>query len=52
MEPPCLDILPEIIYEDSDYLVVDKPPYIIVHTGGGFHYNTILGLLEHELKYT
>lgn len=30
IEPPILDIVPEIIYEDKDLLIVDKPPSVLV----------------------
>jgi len=29
-------------------LVVDKPSSMIVHTGGGYHYNTLMGVLFFE----
>ena len=40
-----LDLKINIIHEDEYYLVVDKPPSMIVHTGGGYHYNTLMGVL-------
>jgi len=30
---------------------VNKPPSLTIHTGGGFHYNTLISIMEHELKY-
>ncbi len=37
-----------IISEDDDYLVVDKPAGLQVHSGGSFHHNTIVGQLERQ----
>jgi 23S rRNA-/tRNA-specific pseudouridylate synthase len=50
LEPPCLNILPEIIFQNNDLLVINKPPNLVVHMGGGYFYNTLLGLVKHELK--
>jgi tRNA pseudouridine synthase 9 len=47
-EPPILDIPIAIVHEDEGYLVVDKPPSMIVHTGGGYHFNTLMGVLYYE----
>jgi 23S rRNA-/tRNA-specific pseudouridylate synthase len=46
VEPPVLDLPIDIIDESDDYLIINKPPSIIVHTGGGHHYNTIENLLK------
>lgn len=40
----------DILYEDDDLLAVDKPPSMPVHEGGSYKYNTLMGILEHELK--
>jgi 23S rRNA-/tRNA-specific pseudouridylate synthase len=48
IEPPVLDIPIEIIHEDELFLVVNKPPAMIVHTGGGYFYNTLAGILFFE----
>jgi 23S rRNA-/tRNA-specific pseudouridylate synthase len=32
-------------------LVVEKPPSMTVHTGGGYHYNTLLAILHYEMGY-
>lgn len=52
VEPPVLDLPIKIVYEDDMYLVIDKPPSMIVHTGGGYHYNCVVGILffEHNQK--
>ena len=49
IEPPIVNILPDIIHEDENYFIVDKPPYMTVHTGGGYHYNTVFGLLRYKI---
>lgn len=41
MEPPTLNITPEIIYEDDKLLVVDKPPSFLCHAGAGNNFNTL-----------
>lgn len=52
VEPPILDLPIEIVYEDQQFVVVSKPPSMIVHTGGGYHYNCLTSILhfEHNLK--
>ena len=50
-EPPCLDLPVEIVQETEDYVVICKPPSLIVHTGGGHHFNTVEGLLKYEMGY-
>lgn len=42
--------MPEIIYEDSNLLVVNKPPSIPVHYCGSHYFNTVIGLLKFEMK--
>lgn len=32
-------------------MVVDKPPSIVVHTGGGQHYNTVMAIMKHRMGY-
>ena len=39
----------EVIYQDDNLIAVDKPPSIPVHEVGSFKYNTLLGILEHEM---
>lgn len=50
-EPPVLDLPIEIVDESEDFLVINKPPSLTVHTGGGHHYNTIENILKYEHKY-
>lgn len=50
-EPPILDVPIKIIHDDEEFLVVYKPPSMIVHTGGGYHFNTLMGLLYFEHGY-
>jgi tRNA pseudouridine synthase 9 len=50
-EPPVLDLPIEICSETEDFLIISKPPSIIVHTGGGHHYNTVESLLKYEKGY-
>jgi 23S rRNA pseudouridine1911/1915/1917 synthase len=52
VEPPILDLDVKVIKEDEDFLCVNKPPGITIHTGGGYHYNTLLALMFFELKET
>ena len=56
--PEPSDLLPEalplnIVYEDRDLLVVNKPPGLVVHPGAGHRQGTLLNALLHhcpELK--
>ena len=45
-EPPILNLDIKIIAENQEILVVEKPTSIIVHTGGGYHFNTLIKILE------
>ncbi|MCL1936959.1 MAG: RluA family pseudouridine synthase [Candidatus Azobacteroides sp.] len=50
-----LEIIPEniplnIVYEDSDVLVVDKPPGLVVHPGHGNYTGTLLNAVAWHLK--
>ena len=52
---PHLDILParidlEIIYEDKDLLVVNKPAGMVVHPGAGNWDNTLVNALIYKYK--
>lgn len=38
----------KVIQEDDELIGVEKPPGITIHTGGGYHYNTLLALLYFE----
>ncbi|CAD8104915.1 unnamed protein product [Paramecium primaurelia] len=48
VEPPILDLPVDIVYEDDSFVVVSKPPSMIVHTGGGYHYNCLSAILHFE----
>lgn len=52
IEPPVLDLPIEIVHEDDQFVVVSKPPSMIVHTGGGYHYNCLVSILhfDHGIK--
>lgn len=47
-EPPVPNVAIEIIEADDDYVVVNKPAGIPVHTGGQYRKNTVHGILEAE----
>lgn len=32
-------------------MIVNKPPSVIVHTGGGHHFNTVESLLKYEYGF-
>jgi len=38
----------ETLYEDSDLLVVNKPPHLVVHPAGGYRYTTLLNALHRK----
>lgn len=44
-EPPVSANLPETIYEDQNYIVVNKPAGIPVHPVGTYYYNTLQQIL-------
>ena len=49
-EPQCVDILPEnipieIVYEDDDLLVVNKPKGMVVHPAAGHYSGTLVNAL-------
>lgn len=52
VEPPTLDLEVEVIREDENFVAINKPPSLTIHTGGGYHYNTLLAILyfEHKMK--
>jgi len=31
-------------------LVVNKPPFIVIHEGGGYFYNTLQNVIKYELN--
>jgi len=41
----------EIISEDEDYVVVNKPCSISVHEAGPYYYNSLTQILVHELHF-
>lgn len=47
-EPPVIDQPIDIIFEDAELLVIDKPGSIPVHPSGRFFQNSILQILENE----
>ena len=52
-----LEILPQeipldIVYEDDDVLVVDKPAGMVVHPGHGHYYGTLVNALAYYLNIT
>lgn len=49
-EPVPEDIPLTVLYEDSDYIVVDKPPGMVVHQGAGHHTGTLVNALLHHCQ--
>ena len=52
-EPEKLEVLPEdipldIVYEDSDVIVIDKPAGLVVHPANGNHTGTLVNALMHH----
>ncbi|MEK7260676.1 MAG: pseudouridine synthase, partial [Pseudomonadota bacterium] len=43
------DIPLDIVYEDGDLLVINKPPGLVVHPGAGNREGTLLNALLHHL---
>lgn len=41
LEPPVLNIIPKILFEDENIIVVDKPPSMLVHPGAGSNFTTV-----------
>ncbi len=53
-EPKKLDLTPvdmplDIVYQDSDIAVINKPQGVTVHAGGGTHGNTLVNYLLYHL---
>jgi len=44
-EPPVLDLPIEVLLENNDMIVVDKPPSMPVHEVGNYKFNTLVGIL-------
>jgi 23S rRNA pseudouridine1911/1915/1917 synthase len=40
----------EIIYEDSHLIIVNKPPFLVVHPAGKYYFKTLTHLLEEKLS--
>jgi 23S rRNA pseudouridine1911/1915/1917 synthase len=38
----------DIVYEDEDILIINKPPGLVVHPGAGHHHATLLNALLHH----
>jgi len=54
-EPKNLEILPqdiplEIVYEDSDVIVINKPKGMVVHPAAGHYEKTLVNALMHHAK--
>jgi 23S rRNA pseudouridine1911/1915/1917 synthase len=47
-EPEAEDIPLEVVYEDSDLIVIDKPPGLVVHPGSGNWTGTLVNALIHH----
>ncbi|KAJ3295400.1 hypothetical protein HDU79_009233 [Rhizoclosmatium sp. JEL0117] len=45
-EPPVANHKINVIHEDGEILVIDKPPSIPVHPSGRYNYNTVLEILQ------
>jgi tRNA pseudouridine synthase 9 len=51
-EPPVLDLAIDIVYEDDNMLIVNKPPSIPVHPSGRYTHNSLLNILKYEMGYS
>ncbi|CAK7238686.1 MAG: DRAP deaminase [Sporothrix thermara] len=47
-EPPVTPDPVEIIHEDDDMLVINKPAGVPVHPAGRYQYNSVVEILKHE----
>ena len=50
-ENPIINSKLEIVYEDKNFLVVNKPSSWPVHVCGGYNFNTLLKILYDEYNY-
>lgn len=50
-ENPIINQKIDIVYEDENYLVVDKPSSWPVHVCGGYQFNTLQRILRDDLNY-
>ena len=48
IRPENLDL--DIVYEDSDIVVINKPPGLVVHPGAGVHSGTLVNALLYHCK--
>jgi len=44
--------LPEVLYEDEDFVAVNKPSSMPVHACGNFRHNTLQNIMQHEMGMT
>lgn len=51
-EPPVYASRVEIIHEDSQLLVVNKPPSMPVHVCGNYVYNSLVNILRFDQGIT
>ncbi|MGB9601135.1 MAG: S4 domain-containing protein, partial [Myxococcota bacterium] len=54
-EPEKIEITPqdisfEIVYEDNDILIINKPPDLVVHPAPGHRENTLVNALLYKVK--
>ncbi|CAK7234875.1 DRAP deaminase [Sporothrix curviconia] len=47
-EPPVTADPVEVIHEDNDMLVINKPAGVPVHPAGRYQYNSVVEILKHE----
>lgn len=55
--PRELEIIPEdipldVVYEDDDLMVINKPPGLVVHPGFGNYQGTMVNAIAYRLKHT
>lgn len=48
-EPPVTSRPIEIVHQDDDYVVINKPSGIPVHPTGRYRHNTVTWVLEHDM---
>ncbi|MEK6299534.1 MAG: RluA family pseudouridine synthase [Acidobacteriota bacterium] len=54
-EPPPVELLPQpiplnVVYEDEDLIVIDKPAGLVVHPGAGIESGTLANALVHHFN--
>lgn len=49
-EPPVTDKPIEIVHEDKDLFVINKPASIQVHPSGRYRHNTVIHIMRKELE--